>query len=60
MNKRYRVAGPNAVFGHAPGDVFDREIPAEQERLLLESGNLAVSRAQEPDAVDKPKPSEKV
>lgn len=55
MKKRYRVAGPHAVFGHAPNEVFDREIPEEQERLLLESGALKESRAQEPDAVD-PKP----
>jgi hypothetical protein len=57
VSKRYRVAGSQAVFGHKPGEIFDRDIPDAQERRLLASGALKESRAQEPDAVDSSKSS---
>ena len=50
MKKKYRVVGAAEVFGHKPGEVFEAEIPAEQEALLFESGSLRVED-------DAPKPT---
>lgn len=46
MAQRYRVSGPNRVFGREPGTTFEREIPAEQEARLLASG--ALTRTKKP------------
>lgn len=51
--EKYRVSGPHAVFGHAPDETFEREIPPEQEARLLASGALKKSQAQKVDAVDR-------
>ena len=40
MKKKYQVVGRNEVFDHQPGQVFEAEIPADQEARLLERGSL--------------------
>jgi hypothetical protein len=40
MKRKYRVVGGREVFDHQPGEVFEADIPAEQEARLLERGSL--------------------
>lgn len=49
----YRVTGEHAVFGHQPGETFQRDIPAEQEARLIERGAISKSQTKNPDAVDR-------
>ena len=49
----YRVSGSQPVFGHQPGETFERDIAPEQEARLLASGAIKKSQAQNVDHVDK-------
>lgn len=40
--KRYRVVGTAKVCGHAPGEVFEADLPPEQEAPLLKIGAVQV------------------
>lgn len=42
---KYRVTGPLAVFGYAPGSTFEQFIPEEQEAQLIEGGQIAKAAA---------------
>jgi hypothetical protein len=53
---RYKVVGTQPVFDHAPGEEFEHDIPAEQERLLIESGALEKDPASAPEAPAEPAP----
>lgn len=44
----YRVAGPNVVLDHEPGETFEASLDPIVEERLLASGNLA--RAEEASA----------
>lgn len=41
-DKTYRVKGDRNVLGWEPGDEFSQPIPEEQERRLIERGQLEV------------------
>lgn len=43
MRKRYRVTGTQPVLDHRPGETFEAQIPAEQERFLLSIGALKIA-----------------
>lgn len=38
--KQYEVTGPQAVFGHKKGEVFERELEDDQERRLIAAGHI--------------------
>ena len=40
--KRYEVTGPAVVFDHVQGEQFERDIPEDAERALVEAGTLTV------------------
>lgn len=40
--KTYRVSGDRSVLGWEPGDEFSEPIPEEQERRLIQRGQLEV------------------
>lgn len=42
VEKTYRVVGQQEVAGHPPGETFDAEFPAWQERALVDGGALEV------------------
>lgn len=42
MPRRYRVSGPRPVLDTAPGDEFEADLTAEEERTLLGSGRVAL------------------
>ena len=42
---RYRVTGPRAVRGHAPGSVFEAEFDAAKEARLTNGGLIEKVRA---------------
>lgn len=46
MSKRYTVTGTQPVLDHKPGESFEAEIPAEQERFLVGIGALAIDKAE--------------
>ena len=40
--KRYRVSGSQPVYGHAPGEVFERAIEDDHEEQLKAAGAIVV------------------
>jgi len=42
--KKYRVIGSRRIFGNPPGKVFERAIPKDQERRLIDAGHLEITR----------------
>jgi hypothetical protein len=42
---KYRVTGRLRMFGHEPGTVFERDLPAKQEERHIRAGRLEKVRA---------------
>jgi hypothetical protein len=40
----YKVTGSTAYAGHKPGEEFEAELPADQERRAVERGSIRVVR----------------
>ena len=38
--RKYLVIGPNKVMNRDPGEEFSADLPAEQERALVEGGHI--------------------
>lgn len=47
--KSYRVVGPSRVFGHSPDTEFERDIPADKERRLIDAGHIEPVPNSEPE-----------
>lgn len=48
---RYRVVGNNEVLGHEPGESFEADLDAVQERRLIAGGHIVrVGRSKSPVA----------
>lgn len=41
----WKVTGPNEYLGHAPGSIFEEDIPEEQAARAVEAGHISTSRA---------------
>lgn len=52
---RYRVTAKSRVLGHEPDTTFEADLDPNQERRLLESGALIVTKAKKVDTVDRDK-----
>lgn len=50
---RYRVTAPSRVLGHEPDSTFEADLPPDQEKRLLASGALIVTKAKKVDVVDR-------
>ena len=49
MAKRWKVVGTQPVFGHAPGETFEQDIPEDQEAFLKQIGAIEPAKGRPPE-----------